>query len=78
MTAGIFDVLLPHITVHDELDVSVPQTTEGMQAYHDLKHEMETAIDLRVPLVVESEIMDNWGDEADYRGKDEGLYTTLR
>ena len=31
-----------------------------MQAYHDLKHEMETAIDLRVPLVVESEIMDHW------------------
>ena len=76
--AGIFDVLLPHMTVHDELDVSVPQTKEGMQAYHDLKHEMETAIDLRVPLVVESEIMDHWGDEAEYRGKDEGLYTTLR
>ena len=75
---GLFDILIPHMTVHDELDVSVPDTPEGAEAFRELHHTMETALPLRVPLVVESEIMEHWGDEAEYRGKDEQLYSAIR
>tara|TARA_A100001388_G_scaffold56690_1_gene39054 strand:+ start:6231 stop:8111 length:1881 start_codon:yes stop_codon:yes gene_type:complete len=52
------DGIIPHITVHDELDFSV---TDGLQAdkYRDI---MEHCVELTVPLKVDVEIGSNWGD----------------
>ncbi|NIU83359.1 MAG: hypothetical protein GWN64_07730 [Candidatus Thorarchaeota archaeon] len=58
--AGVFDVLTPHLTVHDELDVSVPKTDEGQEALMELKNIMETCIQLRVPIVADLEVGPNW------------------
>jgi DNA polymerase I-like protein with 3'-5' exonuclease and polymerase domains len=59
--AGIYNVLTPHITVHDEQGVSVPRTKEGVEAYRELKHIMETCMELRVPIVASAEIGPSWG-----------------
>ena len=37
IVGGLFSVLFPHITVHDELDVSMPETKEGHEAGEELK-----------------------------------------
>ena len=58
----LFDVLHPHITVHDEIDVSVPPTKEGMEALAELKRTMETCVPLRVPLVVDCHTAANWAE----------------
>lgn len=58
--AGIFDILPPHLTVHDELDVSVPKTLVGVEAFRELHRIMETALILRVPILADPEIGDNW------------------
>lgn len=59
--AGIYDVLTPHITVHDEMGVSVPKTKIGIEAYRELKHIMETCLTLKVPIVADAEVGDSWG-----------------
>ena len=59
---GLFDVLHPHITVHDEIDVSVPPTKEGTEALAELKRTMETCVPLRVPLVVDCHTAANWAE----------------
>lgn len=58
---GLFNVLYPHITVHDELDCSMPNTPEGFEAGEELKYTMEHCFDLRVPILADVEIGDNWG-----------------
>jgi DNA polymerase-1 len=60
--AGVFNVLHPHLTVHDELDVSKPRTKEGLEAAKELKRIMETTVKLRVPIIADAEIGPNWGD----------------
>lgn len=60
--AGVFDVLMPHITVHDELGVSVPKTVEGIEAYKELVHVMESCITLDVPLRVDCDLGNSFGD----------------
>lgn len=60
--AGIFDVLYPHATVHDELDVSIPKTKVGLDAFREMQHIMEGALTLRVPVKAEPEIGANWAD----------------
>ena len=60
--AGIFNTLPPHLTVHDELDVSVPRTREGREAAMELKNIMETCIKLKVPIRAEMEFGKNWGE----------------
>lgn len=60
--AGVFDVLKPHITVHDELGVSVPKTVEGVEAYKELVHLMETCITLDVPLRVDCDLGTSFGN----------------
>lgn len=57
---GIFRTLVPHLTVHDELDVSKPRTTEGDQAFDHLLEIMRTAIPLKVPVFASSGIGPNW------------------
>ncbi len=60
--SGVCDVLGPPlITVHDELDFSKPRTPEGDEAIREVKHLMENAIKLKVPVITDLEIGPNWG-----------------
>ncbi|GAH11507.1 unnamed protein product, partial [marine sediment metagenome] len=59
--AGVFNVLIPHLTVHDELDSSVPKTKEGKEAFNEKKFIMENCIKIKVPITADLEIGDNWG-----------------
>lgn len=58
--AGIFNTLIPSLTVHDEIDCSMPITKEGMEAAREAKHIMETCIELKVPIIADMEIGKNW------------------
>lgn len=60
--AGIFDVLYPHATVHDEIDVSIPKTRRGLDAFRQMQEIMETALVLKVPIKAEPEVGANWAD----------------
>lgn len=57
---GVFDILIPHITVHDELVCSVPKTKEGIEAVTKLRKIMESVIPLKVPLIAEPELGTDW------------------
>lgn len=58
---GIFDVTgIPRLTVHDELDFSDPGGRDD--AFNEMRHIMETAIPLRIPVRADYEIGPNWGD----------------
>jgi len=50
------------LQVHDELDYSVPRTARGDEAAHEAKRLMETAIKLRVPVLVEAQRGKTWGE----------------
>jgi DNA polymerase I-like protein with 3'-5' exonuclease and polymerase domains len=60
--AGLFNTLKPHLTVHDELDVSVPRSKEGKEAIKELQNLMETCVKIRVPILAELETGPNWGE----------------
>ena len=47
--------IIPHIQVHDELDISVSDNAEK------IKNIMESAVDLEVPNKVDYESGSNWG-----------------
>jgi DNA polymerase-1 len=64
--AGLFEVLTPLLTVHDEIDVSKPQTKEGQEAADELQQIGETCIDLQVPLKVDKSHGPNWAEVVDY------------
>ena len=66
--AGVFNVLYPHLTVHDELDVSKPKTKEGDEAAKELKHIMETCVKLRVPIIASCECGPSWGELEEWNG----------
>lgn len=62
--SGVFDYVgVPRLTVHDELDWSVvddsPQTRE---AFRFIKHTMEQAVQLRIPVKVDATRGGNWGE----------------
>lgn len=59
---GLFNVLKPHLTVHDELDCSIPISKEGVEAGMELKQVMESCVSLKVPIIANMEIGDNWGE----------------
>lgn len=60
--AGIFHTLgAPLLTVHDELDLSVPRTAEGQEAARELQRIGETCIPIRVPVRIECDRGENWG-----------------
>ena len=59
---GLFKVLKPHITVHDEIDVSVPATKEAQEALAELKYTMENCVKLRVPLIADCHVAHNWAE----------------
>lgn len=54
-------LLVPHLTVHDELDLSKPKTKQGDEMLREFKHIAETCIPCRVPIVMDLEIGRNWG-----------------
>jgi len=59
--AGIFAATgVPRLTVHDELDFSDPGTCN--EAFREMKHVMETAIPLRIPVIAECDRGDDWGN----------------
>lgn len=60
--AGVFKTLIPHLTVHDELDVSKPKTKEGEEAFKELGHIMETSLELHVPVLAKASIGKNWAE----------------
>ena len=60
--AGIFEVLPLHLTVHDELDVSIPKSAKGLKAFADMKHIMETCVEIKVPIVCKESYGNNWAD----------------
>jgi len=68
--AGLFDVLYPHITVHDELDVSMPKTVEGIEAGREMHNIMEHALTLKVPIKAEPEIGPNWASIDEFKWED--------
>jgi len=68
--AGIFDVLYLHATVHDELDVSIPKTPEGIEAFRELQRIMETCLKLKVPVKAEAEIGPDWASIDEFKWED--------
>ena len=59
---GLFNILVPHLTVHDEIDVSVPNNQIGFEAYRELKNTMENTYNLKVPIIADMEMGTNWLD----------------
>jgi DNA polymerase-1 len=70
--AGIFDTLPPHMTVHDEVDVSIPKTKIGLDAFREAKRIMENALELRIPVIADADIGTNWADVEDMAEKNGG------
>jgi DNA polymerase-1 len=61
--SGVCDVLgPPHMTVHDELDMSVPPTKAGKEAFKEMVNIMQTAVPLSIPLSVDSGLGKNWSE----------------
>lgn len=61
--SGVCDVIgAPLLTVHDELDSSVPRTAEGRDAKAEIKRIMENTVKLKVPLKVDEEVGPNWSE----------------
>ena len=60
--AGIFNTIIAHLTVHDELDVSVPKTKEGEEAFNELVHLMETSVKLNIPVFADAKLGANWSE----------------
>lgn len=62
--SGVCDVLGPPLlTVHDELDWSIPDTKEGHAAFQESVQLMEQAIKFKVPVLADAELKKNWGHD---------------
>lgn len=60
--AGVCDVIGPFLlTVHDELDNSIPKTKIGQEAAGVMTHLMSQVVTLKVPLLVGTDRGENWG-----------------
>jgi DNA polymerase I-like protein with 3'-5' exonuclease and polymerase domains len=51
--------IIPHIQVHDELDISVEK---GSNQHEKIIEIMEEAVKLKIPNKVDYESGDNWGE----------------
>ena len=60
--AGVFRVLVPHLTVHDEMNTSVPKSKEGREAFAELKNIMQNAAKLVVPIYADAGLGANWNE----------------
>lgn len=60
--SGVCDVLgAPLLTVHDELDWSVPKTAIAEEAMREVHHIMETCVTIKVPIIAAREEGVDWG-----------------
>ena len=50
------------LTIHDELDFSVPKNKEGEEKLKEVVHLMKNAVELNVPLQVDVERGASWGE----------------
>jgi DNA polymerase I-like protein with 3'-5' exonuclease and polymerase domains len=65
-SSGVCDVLgPPHMTVHDELDMSVPHTKKAKEAFKEMVNIMQTTVPLSIPLSVDSGLGKNWSEAKD-------------
>lgn len=55
-----WDEVVLHLTVHDEVDLSVPYGVEGDRWLRQAKHIMED-FELSLPILVDVEVGENWG-----------------
>jgi DNA polymerase I-like protein with 3'-5' exonuclease and polymerase domains len=61
-SSGVCDVLgAPHLTVHDELDFSAPESKAGREALAEVKRLMEEVVDINIKLTVDFKTGKNWG-----------------
>jgi DNA polymerase I-like protein with 3'-5' exonuclease and polymerase domains len=62
--SGVLDFVgVPRITVHDELGFSQrDESQQTIEAFDFIKHTMEGAIPLRVPVKVDSTTGPTWGE----------------
>lgn len=58
--SGLAEATKINLTVHDELNGSIPRTKEGKEAVDEVTHIMETCYSLNVPLVAEGDVGNNW------------------
>jgi DNA polymerase I-like protein with 3'-5' exonuclease and polymerase domains len=60
--SGVLDELgIPHLTVHDELDGSLPEGPVAKEALQEVMRIMETVVPLEVPLLADMTIAESWG-----------------
>jgi len=52
------DGIIPHIQVHDELNISVDNEKQAKE----IARKMETCVELKIPSKVDYALADNWGD----------------
>jgi DNA polymerase-1 len=61
--SGVCEVLgPPQLTVHDELDGSLPRDRSGREAVREMKRVMEKTVELLVPLRVDADVGRSWGE----------------
>lgn len=61
--SGICDILqAPLLTVHDELNWSVPRTRAAIRAHRESVHLMRNVAEMRVPLLVSSDHGADWSE----------------
>jgi DNA polymerase I-like protein with 3'-5' exonuclease and polymerase domains len=61
--SGVCDVVgAPLLTVHDELDLSSPDTAAGREAIAEIRHIMEHTATLSLPLKVDAGAGSSWGE----------------
>jgi DNA polymerase I-like protein with 3'-5' exonuclease and polymerase domains len=61
--SGVCDILgAPLLTVHDELNWSVPRTREAIRVHQEAVHMMRNVYQLRVPLLVSSDHGESWAE----------------
>lgn len=61
--SGVYrDIPTAHLTVHDELAHSKPVGAAAEKAVREIKHMMENALTLRVPILATEERGPNWGE----------------
>lgn len=79
LKAGVFNVLTPHLTVHDEIVVSIPYNKEGTEAAMELQSIMNNSFKdrLLVPMKSCAEVGPNWGYWSDdiWEEMKQGIYT---
>ena len=54
--------IIPHLTIHDEVCLSVAKGEEGARTIARVKEIMETCVQLHIPLLVKTGVGPNWGE----------------